>query len=155
MFLRVVAVTILFCLPHMVVAQNAVQQSNTGVYGEALSNDVDERSLDDILEGGIPNELILVSARAIDVSPDDGSWMTVESDSGIVVRVVMKGHSFSVPSSLIGKEVLIYGRLLRHVITEDDRKHIAQEHGATQTEIDSISGDAIEYLLTATGVSER
>lgn len=136
-------------------AQNNVQQSNNGVYGEAITGNTSERNLDKILEDGIGDETVVVSAMVVDVSPQDGSWMTVRSDSGLFVRVVMKAHTFSVPSSLKGKSVLISGKLTMNTTTEEQRKDIARELNASQEEIDEISGDVIEYLLTATGVTEQ
>ena len=142
-------------LPTICSAQNTIQQSNTGTYGDAIPNDIEVQSLDDALSSNIVDELVVVSCTVSDVNADDGKWMIVTSDSGTVVSVVTKGHSFSVPSSLRGKTVLIYGRLTKHVISEEDRIHVATEREASSEELRAIHGNATLYQLTANGVSEQ
>lgn len=136
-------------------AQNVIQQSNTGTYGDAIPNGLEEQSLDDAISSNIVDELVVVSCTVKDVNADDGKWMMVTSDSGAVVSVVTKGHSFSVPSSLIGKSVLIYGRLTKHVVSEEDRIHVALEREASNEELQTIHGSATLYQITANGVIER
>lgn len=67
-------------------------------------------------------------------------------------RVIMKDHAFYVPSSLVGKTVLVQGTLTLKRVSEAQRRHYAEDAGATEEEVSGIKGDVTEYVFVASGV---
>lgn len=72
-----------------------------------------------------PDGEVVLAGRIVEVCQKQGCWMMLEDD-GIAARVMMRDHAFSVPKDAQG-EALVYGRLVRKTLSEEQIKHMAEE----------------------------
>ena len=130
---------------------NKVPESPNGEYGEVVAESLKTYSLDEAIETAETEVRCQLKASVTEVCASEGCWMMIKSDKN-EIRVNMKDHDFFVPSSLVGKEVLIQGVLLSETISEEMRRHYAHDAGASEEEIEAIVGDRVEYTFEASGV---
>ena len=150
--LSMVAVVFMF-VPAMS-QDNGVAESKDGHYGGVIIPDMPEYTLSHAIEDGHVNNTANIKATVTEVCQVKGCWMKLK-DGDHEIRVTFKDYGFFVPSSLAGKEVIIQGVLKEEVISEADRRHYAQDAGASEEEIEKIKGDAKEYTFEATGVQAQ
>ena len=81
-----------------------------------------------------------------------GCWMVLDLAEGQQTRVTFKDYGFFVPTALVGKEVVVNGRALVDLISEEARKHYAKDAGKSEEEIRNIQGNRKSYSLVAEGV---
>ena len=81
-----------------------------------------------------------------------GCWMDVEIADCETVHVTFKDDKFLMPNDASGKKAIIEGVATFEEIPVDMLKHLAQDEGKTQEEIDAINEPAMEYTFVATGV---
>jgi hypothetical protein len=91
-------------------------------------------------------------AEVTKVCQTKGCWMALKSDADEGVRVRFKDYGFFVPVSLIGKEVVVQGALVRTKVSEKLARHFKEDEGASADEIAAIKGSVYEYTFTASGV---
>jgi hypothetical protein len=91
-------------------------------------------------------------AEVLEVCQAKGCWMRLALPEGEEVMVRFKDYGFFVPKDLAGSEVLIQGRAFISEVSEEDRRHLAEDGGATAAEIDAIQGTTREYGFEASGV---
>ncbi len=126
------------------------------VYGEGFASG-EVMTGSELLElyNGLENrEAIEVQYKGIvsSVCQVKGCWMTVELANGQEARVTFKDYGFFVPVDLAGKEVVVSGMAQVDVISEEDRKHYAEDAGKSATEVRNIRGNLKSYSLVANGV---
>lgn len=97
------------------------------------------------------NKEVLVSAKVGKVCQSKGCWMTLESEKGDI-RVTFKDYSFFVPMSLIGKKVLIQGKLQGHTMGVEEARHYAKDAGQDPSK---VTKPVTEYRMVASAVQER
>lgn len=131
--------------------ENSVPLAPDGVYGMAPAAGVAPTALRRAVEDRMIDTTTIVTATVTDVCPAKGCWMMV-TDGDQQIRVTFKDYGFFVPSSLKGKTIVLQGVLQQVVVPEADRKHYAEDAGASDEEIAEITGDATEYSFEATGV---
>lgn len=132
-------------------AQNSVPETEGHTYGGAVSDAVAPVHISTAIEQELVNKPIVVTAEVVDVCSAKGCWLSLK-DGNSEVRVTFKDYGFFVPSSLKGRTVKVQGVLREEVISEADRKHYAEDAGASDEEISAITGDAKEFTFEATGV---
>lgn len=81
-----------------------------------------------------------------------GCWMELELTDGQEARVTFKDYGFFVPTDLVGREVVVKGQAHVDIISEEDRKHYAEDEGKTPEEISKLQGSQKSYSLVAVGV---
>ena len=91
-------------------------------------------------------------AEVLEVCQAKGCWMRLALTEGEEVMVRFKDYGFFVPKDLAGNEVLVQGLAFISEVSEEDRKHLAEDGGATAEEISAIVGPAREYGFEASGV---
>lgn len=91
---------------------------------------------------------ILVKAKVGKVCEKKGCWMSLENAKKDI-RVTFKDYDFFVPLSLVGKEVLVQGKLLEHTMSEGEARHYARDAGLDP---DKVKTPLKEYRMVATGV---
>lgn len=91
-------------------------------------------------------------AEVLEVCQAKGCWMRLALPEGEEVMVRFKDYGFFVPKDLAGSEVLVQGLAFISEVSEEDRKHLAEDGGATAEEISAIVGPAREYGFEASGV---
>lgn len=130
---------------------NSVPVSPKGEYGAAVSGTAKPVALSTVIDAKTINKPVVVTGMVTDVCSAKGCWMMLK-DGKHEIRVKFKDYGFFVPSSLKGKKVHLQGILKQVVVTEADRRHYAEDAGASKQEIAAIKGDSIEYTFEATGV---
>jgi hypothetical protein len=93
-----------------------------------------------------------VSGKVVEVCRAEGCWLKLEKTDGSAMMVKAKNHSFLVPVDLIGKSVVIEGEAEVKEVSEELRKHYAEDAGKSKKEIDKIKGPEKQIVFQASGV---
>ena len=93
-----------------------------------------------------------VSGKVVEVCRAEGCWLKLEKADGSAMMVKAKNHSFLVPVDLIGKSVVIEGEAEVKEVSEELRKHYAEDAGKSKKEIDKIKGQEKQIVFQASGV---
>lgn len=97
----------------------------------------------------------LIKAKVAEVCPKKGCWMSV---SGInpsqKLRVTFKDYGFFVPTELVGKEVALKGRYVKHIESVEEQKHLLKDAQRPQSEIDAITEPKETLRFIASGVKD-
>jgi len=133
---------------------NKVKESKTGTYGAPISESMTPVTLSDVIKAKTYGKTVQVTAKVIDVCSAAGCWMILKDGSN-EVRVSFKDYGFFVPSSLKSKTVIVEGVLTEVVTSEEDRRHYAEDAGATKEEIQAIKGEKRELAFEATGLEKK
>ena len=91
-------------------------------------------------------------AEVLEVCQAKGCWMRLALSDEEQVMVRFKDYGFFVPKDLAGTEVLVEGLAFISEVPEEERKHLAEDGGATEEELSAIVGSAKEYGFEASGV---
>lgn len=151
--LLLVFAAVIIALPAMAQTNN-VPEHKENRYGEKITLKGTPVALKELVAQKRFGKLSLATAKVVDVCSVKGCWMILK-DGNTEVRVTFKNYGFFVPSSLVNKPIVIQGVLKEEVISEADRRHYAEDAGASKEEIADIEGDAKEYVFEATGVEEQ
>jgi hypothetical protein len=81
-----------------------------------------------------------------------GCWMDLAMDDDEIIHVTFKDDSFLLPKDAAGKTAIIEGVATYEEIPVDMLKHMAEDEGKTQEEIDAITEPKLEYTFVAKGV---
>ena len=129
-----------------------VQAAKGVVYGVVSDNltavaaeDVKARLVNDQFEGQ-------VKGRVVEVCKAEGCWIKVERKDGSPMMVRAKNHAFLMPENIVGKTVLIEGSATIKEVSEDMRKHYAEDGGKSKEEIAKIKGSEKDVQFAAKGV---
>lgn len=93
-----------------------------------------------------------VKAKVVEVCKAEGCWIKVEKKDGSTMMVRAKDHKFLMPENIVGKTVLIEGSATIKEVTEEMRKHYAEDAGKSKKEIDAIKGSEKDVQFAAKGV---
>jgi len=66
--------------------------------------------------------------------------------------VKFKDYGFFVPKDIAGQEVIMEGKAYREVTAVDELRHLAQDAGKPQEEIEKITEPKVELKFMASGV---
>ena len=114
--------------------------------GEAISpNDVQAKMANGIFEGK-------VTGKVTEVCKSMGCWIKLEKADGTTLLVKSKDHAFFMPQDLTGKTVVIEGTASIKEVSEEKRKHMAEDAGKSKAEIKKIKGSEKELQFIAAGV---
>ena len=81
-----------------------------------------------------------------------GCWMTLDLGDDELIRVKFKDYGFFVPKDAAGKTAVIEGIAKKEVIDVSELKHLAEDAGKSQKEIDAITEPKEELTFVAKGV---
>lgn len=125
--------------------------SATGEYGEAKFEPKDVKTL-----SAAPTEGdVVIKATVVEVCPKKGCWMNVSGkNSAEPMRVTFKDYGFFVPTELKGKEIAMQGRLVKHVESVEEQKHLLKDAKRPQSEIDAITTPKETLRFVASGVKD-
>lgn len=122
------------------------------VYGDALGtttpvsvNDLQARMANAAFEGK-------VTGKVKEVCKSMGCWITLEKADGTTLMVKSKDHGFFMPQDLVGRTVVIEGTASEKLVTEDKRRHLAEDAGKSKAEIKKIKGSVKEVQFIAKGI---
>lgn len=98
-------------------------------------------------------EDVVVKGTIAQVCQAEGCWIKLKNDAGGEdILVKFKDHAFLVPKDIAGKSVVVNGKAIKKVISVDERKHMAEDAGASETEIAKITTPKEELRIEATGI---
>ena len=129
-----------------------VQAAKGVVYGEVsvddksiAAEDVKDKLKDDKFDGQI-------KAKVVEVCKAEGCWIKVERKDGTPMMVRVKNHAFLMPENIVGKTVIIEGNATIKEVSEEMRKHYAEDGGKSKEEIAKIKGSEKDVQFAAKGV---
>ncbi len=123
------------------------------VYGTVISEKGKAVSPDD-LQANMANGAFegKVTGKVKEVCKAMGCWIRLEKADGTSLMVKSKDHGFFMPENLTGKNVVIEGTANVKEVSEDKRKHFAEDAGKSKAEIKKIKGSEKEIQFVASGV---
>lgn len=97
---------------------------------------------------------VKVKGKVEAVCQAKGCWMNITSDEpGLEEMMVkFKDYGFFVPKDIAGREVIMQGHAFRAVTPVDELRHLAEDAGKPQEEIEQITEPKVELKFLATGV---
>lgn len=132
------------------------QSEDAAVYGtiEGTTAKLNSSQAGELFKGLSPADTLQASFRAevLEVCQAKGCWMRLALPDSQSVMVRFKDYGFFVPKDLAGTEVLVEGKAFISEVPEDQRKHLAEDAGATPSELEAIRGAAQELGFEANGV---
>jgi len=81
-----------------------------------------------------------------------GCWMKMDCGNGEEMMVSFKDYGFFVPMDISGKEVVIEGIAEMKEVNVEELRHLAEDEGLPQEEIDAITESRNELSFVADGV---
>ncbi len=81
-----------------------------------------------------------------------GCWMKMDMGNGEEMRVSFRDYGFFVPTNLDGEQAVVEGVAYIDTIDVQFLKHLAEDAGKSQEEIDAITEPEISVNFTADGV---
>lgn len=123
----------------------------TGEYGEVKFKSADAKLISESSSEGD----VVIKTTVVEVCPKKGCWMNVNGERPAeVMRVTFKDYGFFVPQELNGKEVAMQGRLVKHIESVEEQKHLLKDAKRPQSEIDAITKPKETLRFVATGVKD-
>lgn len=93
-----------------------------------------------------------VKAKVVDVCRAEGCWIKVQKADGSSMMVRAADHKFLMPENIVGKTVLIDGTATVKEMSEEMRRHYAEDAGKSKEEIAKIKGSETDVQFSAKGV---
>ena len=126
-------------------------------YGAEVSQDVAQnalspKALTEKLTEVKKLEHTAVKGTVTSVCPKKGCWLTLKTDNNERLFVKMKDYAFFVPTSLIGKEVVLEGAAEIKVIPVEEARHYAEDAKKSPEEIAAITESQEEIRFLASGI---
>ena len=129
-----------------------VQAEKGVVYGK-VSKEKKAVAVDDLQAKLVDNKFDgQVKGKVVEVCQAEGCWLKIQRADGTSMMVRAKDHSFLMPSNIVGKTVLIEGSATVKEVTEEMRRHYAEDAGKSKEEIEKIKGAEKDVQFSAKGV---
>jgi hypothetical protein len=93
-----------------------------------------------------------VKGKVVEVCQAEGCWIRMERADGSSMMVRSKDHAFLMPANIVGKTVVIEGSAVIKEVSEEMRKHYAEDAGKSKEEIAKIKGTEKDVQFAAKGV---
>ncbi|HEU4633972.1 MAG TPA: DUF4920 domain-containing protein [Flavisolibacter sp.] len=127
-------------------ASKGVMYGNVSEEKEAIApDDIKARLVNDQFEGQ-------VKAKVTEVCKAEGCWIKIARKDGTSMMVRAKDHAFLMPENIVGKTVLVEGSATVKEISEEMRRHYAEDAGKSPKEIAKIKGPEKDVQFSARGV---
>src|SRR5215471_10291597 len=109
-------------------AKSQITPSATGVVYGKVSDEGKSVTVDKLEQNLKDNKYQgKVSGKVVEVCRAEGCWLKLEKADGSAMMVRAKNHGFLVPVDLIGKSVVVEGEANVTEVSEDMRKHYAED----------------------------
>ena len=132
------------------------QSEDTAVYGSLEGNAevFDAGQAGKLFQELSPSDTLRTSFKAevLEVCQAKGCWMRLALADSQQVMVRFKDYGFFVPKDLAGNQVLVEGKAFISEVPEAERRHLAEDGGATAGELEAIEGTSREFGFEANGV---
>jgi hypothetical protein len=119
--------------------------AETGAFGKPLSG-LTPTPLADVLKAPVPGKTVRLEGTIGAVCKNKGCWLTLNQDEKSV-HVTFEGYSYFVPKDVMGKRVVLEGKVLVKEPKPDEVEHLRKE-GASDAAAARVS-------VEATGVQIR
>jgi len=93
-----------------------------------------------------------VRGKVVEVCQAEGCWIRIERADGTSMMVRSKDHAFLMPANIVGRTVVIEGNAVIKEVSEEMRKHYAEDAGKSKEEIAKIKGTEKDVQFAAKGV---
>jgi hypothetical protein len=93
-----------------------------------------------------------ITGKVKEVCQAEGCWIRLEKADGSTMMVRSKNHAFVMPTDLVGKTVVAEGEAEVKEVSEELRKHYAEDAGKSKKEISKIKGSEKQIVFMANGV---
>lgn len=132
---------------------HAQDEKSTGSFGEPITKKgaVSVKKLPNKMEG---KESVDIKVKGVitEVCQSKGCWMTLDMGNDELMRVKFKDYGFFVPKDAAGKTAILEGVAQKEIVSVDDLKHLAEDAGKSEKEINSINDPKEELTFVANGV---
>ncbi|KIA83538.1 hypothetical protein OA84_08520 [Kaistella solincola] len=108
--------------------------------------------LDQKLSSSAKLENIAVKGKVVEVCENKGCWMTIKTDNNERFFVKMKDYAFFVPTSLVGKNIILEGNAETKTISVEEQRHYAEDAKKPTAEIEAITKPKEEIRFLASGI---
>lgn len=127
--------------------------SSIGNFGEDITVDdaISTTMLPELLVGKEMVDIKL-TGNVSAVCQMSGCWVDIDMGNDEIIHVTFKDDSFLLPKDATGKTAIIEGIASFEEVSVDMLKHIAEDEGKSQEEIDAIMEPKLEYTFVAKGV---
>jgi len=98
----------------------------------------------------MPN--VVVKGKIAQVCQAEGCWIKLKNDAGEDVFVKFKDHAFLIPKDLAGKQAVVFGTAVKKTVSVEERRHLAEDAGASKEDISAITEPREELRIEATGI---
>lgn len=143
---------ILFALATNAQDKEKVQAAKGVVYGSVTEekspvtvDELNTKLVDDKFDGQ-------VKGKVVEVCKAEGCWIRLQKADGSSMMVRSKDHAFLMPENIVGKTVMIEGNATVKEVSEEMRKHYAEDAGKSKEEIAKIKGAEKDIQFSAKGV---
>ena len=126
------------------------QESKFGIDFE-MSNAITLASLQSEMESADSLDCV-VKGTVAEVCQKKGCWMTLKKEDGSTIRVTFKDYALFMPKDLAGKEIALHGVAKAKTESVEMLKHLAEDQGKSQDEIDAITEPETKLAIVADGV---
>ena len=134
-------------------AQSQITPSAKGVVYGKISSEGQPVVVDKVEQNLKENKFEgKITGKVVEVCRAEGCWLKLEKADGTSMMVKAKNHSFLVPVDLIGKSVVVDGEAEVKEVSEEMRKHYAEDAGKPKKEIEKIKGPEKQIIFQAKGV---
>lgn len=125
-----------------------------GEYGNAKFNAKNAKDAK-MISTPAPEGDVVIKTTVAEVCPKKGCWMSVQgAKANEPVRVTFKDYGFFVPTELVGKEVAMQGRWVKHTESVEEQKHLMKDAKRPQSEVDAVTKPKETLRFVATGVKD-
>lgn len=146
------AAAVFFSMAATAQDKEKVQAAKGVVYGEVAESkntvspdEISTKLVDNKFEGQ-------VKGRVVEVCKAEGCWIRLQKADGSSMMVRAKDHAFLMPENIVGKTVLVDGSAMVKEVSEEMRKHYAEDAGKSKAEIAKIKGPDKDVQFSARGV---
>lgn len=132
-------------------------EKNAAIYGAKITLE-QATPVADILSKpeAFDGKNIRIEGNIAKICPKKGCWVTLTSGDQ-TVQVKFKDYAFFLPRHLAGHLMIAEGVAKKSKLTQDERRHYAEDEGKSQEEIEKIVGDleVIEFVAAAVKIVEK
>ena len=149
-------IVVLFLFTVTMAAYGQEVEEATGSFGATITGKgaVSASKLSAKMKGS-DSAQIKVKGEITEVCQAKGCWMTLDMGDGELLRVKFKDYAFFVPKNAAGKTAIVQGTAQKETISVDELRHLAEDAGKTENEINSITNPKEELTFVAEGVIIR
>ncbi len=136
---------------HVAIAQEELP--STGTFGEKIDKKgaVSVEKLSQKM-GNTESLDIKLKGTITEVCQAKGCWMTLDIGNDKLLRVKFKDYGFFVPKDAAGKTAIIQGEAKKEMLSVDELRHLAEDAGKSEKEIEAIKEPMEELTFIAEGV---